>query len=355
MADGVAVAKIIAMLGFIVIFTAALSGSTPAEWTNAQNTIAAGIDFPEFWNPFSPDVIRVTAYTSHPFRFGFHWDTPETPYITMSGCENTTFSRSDCLATADADTSYLRFDEDAADDAGFFYNYSNPQLADVTFASVRSIVVTLMCRTLPGESSPFAFHIILSDYFSDSGGTNASYEQEGFCPKGDTYQNIVFRREFEGDTCVGAACSNTIFIPFGNRSAGYIYQRDYQNVGGPIALFTYLRLDVEYAVVSECRPPEGAWFPALDEAACAIMGFANFVWRGIQLVGSAIAFVILSVAAVLGFVGSIVGNLLLGAVSVYGSLFNLGAPSPVQEIIDVLAIAVAGYLILQIVFILRGS
>src|SRR3990167_865705 len=116
-----------------------------------------------------------------------------------------------------------------------------------------------------------------------------------------------------------------------------------------------IRIDIEYSLAVNCEPPDGAWFPALDEVACAIIGFGNFVWKGIQLVGSGISFIILTLAGVIVFVGGIVVNLILGTLAVYATLFALGAPTPVQEIIDVLVIVSGAYLVFAVVSLMRGT
>lgn len=351
MGNGANLAKVLALIGIIILLTASITGSTPPAWTAIRNTIQAGISMPAFWNPFTEEIVHESAFVEAPTNLtGFSEQS-------VSGCENTSFGRAECLGTPDGDTSYIRmavYSEMFFGNSTFLltHNWTNPGFLLINGPQLRKVQVTIMCLTETGGNTSTAK--LLFDW--NTYGNPVPSAIRGDCKRGEEYSTIILTDTFEsGLPDCDAAC-----FPF--TLTDHIYQADIVSLppsfgvlGNPIVRISYIRIDVEFSRSSNCEPPEGAWFPALDQVACAIIGFGNFVWRGIQLVGSAIAFLILTLATVVLFVGSIIVNLLLGTVSVFGTLFNLGAPSPIQEMIDVLVIVSGGFLIFTVVSLVRGT
>lgn len=360
MSNGLALAKIVAIIAVVIMFTAALTGTTPSEWTAVQESIAAGIEFPSFWNPFTEEIIRITAFADLPVRYhssnGYDWNGEQ-----WIGCENTTSTRARCLATIDGDASFVRVpvDPESGFQTGFSFNYSNQDFKNLNATRIRQVVITMHCRTEVNGTSALSFFTFFS--------YDIAFLDILTCPMSAAYGTIIKTIDFPNGMPVPPLSSGT---PFNDDEGFYdpgaaqfqigTQQRldddpIIENVGLPNARFSYIKVEIAYATGDDCSPPDGAWFPVLDEIACAIINFANFVWKGIQLIGSGIAFIILSAVTLIGFIGGIIVNILIGTASVYGTLFSLGAPSPAQEIINVLVIAMAAYLIFIIVSIVRGT
>jgi len=351
MANGTAFVKVLAVVGFIIILTTALTGSTPPAWTAVRNTIAAGIQWPSFWNPFTEEIVRESAFVEAPVNLtGFSVQS-------VSGCENTSFGRAECLGSPDGDTSYIRmavYNETYYGNSTFLlsHNWTNPRFLLINGPQLRKVQLTIMCLTEAGTNTSTAK--LLFDW--NTFGNPVPSSIDGDCKKGEEYSTIVLTDTFQsGLPDCAASC-----FPF--TVTDHAYQADiislaplFGVLGNPVVRISYIRIDVEFSTSANCEPPEGAWFPALDEVACAIIGFGTFVWKGIQIIGSGIAFAILTLASVILFVGGIIVNILLGTVTVLGSLFALGAPSPAQEIIDVLVIAMAGFLVFVVVSLIRGT
>ena len=365
MANGTTLVKVLALVGLLIVLTSAITGSTPPEWTAIRNSISAGVDWPTFWNPFTTEIVRKTAYADFPFEYVVQAPTNGTR-AEFHGCVNTTLGRAQCLQTPDNDESYVRVPIIHPYKTGFQFNYSDNAFKFIGGLSLRGITVTMQCRTEVNETSVLSFLFI----FANVNPQNETQPQEiGFCPMGDLYQTFTFHRDFPGGVSYPSdpdaapfkapyevfGCPDC-FRQFGLQTETFVsIDPLVNNVGTPAARFTYFRIDVDYAVTEDCQPPEGAWFPVLDEVACAIINFGNFVWKGIQFISSGIAFIVLTLATVIIFVGSIVVNLILGTLAVYATLFALGAPTPVQEIIDVLVIVSGAYLVFAVMSLMRGT
>ena len=351
MSSGTTLVKVLALVGLLIVLTSAITGSTPPEWTAIRSSISAGVSWPAFWNPFTEEIVRESAYVEAPANLtGFSVQS-------VVGCENTSFGRAECLGEPDGDASYIRmavYNETYYGNSTslFRHNWTNPRFLLINGPQLRKVQLTIMCRTEAGTNTSTAK--LLFDW--NTYGNPVPSAIDGDCKKGEEYSTIVLTDTFaSGLPDCDAAC-----FPF--TLTNHTYQADiislapsFGVLGNPIVRISYIRIDIEYSLAVNCEPPDGAWFPALDEVACAIIGFGNFVWKGIQLVGSGISFIILTLAGVIVFVGGIVVNLILGTLAVYATLFALGAPSPVQEIIDVLVIVSGAYIVYAVVSLIRGT
>lgn len=347
MSNATTFVKLVAMMGLIVVLTTTLTGSGNSQWAALESSVSAGIDWPEFWNPFTQETVRRTAFADYPVG---EYDLFGDGTVYWSGCADDGFNRSRCLAEQDGDESYVQINMTTAAPIGIFgasFNLSNPQFLEIDEADFRAVVITIQCKTVSEGTSVMAFY---ASYLQ--GGI---FALSGFCPK-DRYDNVVLRDEFP----VGTTDPDPPFS--GNPQAfilsGYVPDMTSGigfNRGLVQARFSYFRIDIEFVSTATCEAPEGAWFPWIDNVACSIGQFASIVWKGIQLFGSAVAFILITAGVLLVFIGNIVANLILGLVEVSGSLFNLGAPSPAQEIIDVLVIAVIAFILFTLIALIRGT
>lgn len=351
MSNATTFVKLVALLGVIVILTAALTGSGNPQWDAVQSSITAGVDFPEFLNPFSEQIMTYTSLANPPSELVYN-STGGAPTVSFVGCDNTTADRISCIngtnrsaymqvVTTGAATGRVRLS----------FNFTNPFFTAFNGSLLRTIRFTVSCHTTTPND---AFPIALLGKFGEAPTTNAGWPTD--CPVSEEprrtsqefHQEFILLKVNATGLTSSATLRMDLFFPFGLEPS--------LPPAGTTVRVDYVKIEIGVAQADTgCKAPEGAWLPWADEIACAIGRFADFVWKGIQFLINGITFVLVTVAVVLIFIGGIISNLVLGVVNVAGTLFNLGAPSPVQEMIDVLVIVIIAFILIALIALIRGG
>jgi hypothetical protein len=356
--------KLLVVFGLLSLLIGLMFGGT-SPFDDLSDTLSVGVDFPDFDNPFTTEIVRKSAYADFPFEYVVQAPTNGTR-AQFHGCVNTTLGRAQCLQTPDGDESYVRVPIIHPFKTGFQFNYSDNAFKFIGGLSLRGITVTMQCRTEVNETSVLSFLFI----FANVNPQNETQPQEiGFCPMGEEYQTFSFRRDFPGGVSYpsdpDAAPFKTpyevfgcpdCFRQFGLQTETFVSVDPLvNNVGTPAARFTYFRIDVDYAVNTDCQPPEGAWFPFVDEIACAIINFGNAVWKGIQFVINGVSFILVTLGVVLVFLGQVVFGLLIGIINMATWFLTVDAPDIVKSIFGIFTITAIAFPILTVAQLIRGS
>jgi len=336
--------KIVMVLGVVLLLSNLLTGASLSEWNNLRNVLESGVTFPTFTDPFTPSE---SSYPALPDAQRLI----ETPVPTaFVGCSNTSEGSNECLVTNDGDSSYARFFQVPTPPVGhgFRMNWSQAEYRVLLIPTVRRVELTAVCRTESENTTAARFNLFWDLRPDDLEEAVLRFD----CPL-DTYTTTrVIKNYPTGPVCTGPCLTNSPF------SSGvfdiFINQTD--AVGNPVGRVTFLQLNVFLAGGdTDCTAPEGAWFPTLDDLACAVIGFANLVWKGIVWAVNAGTYVILSIVAIVGFMVNVAFAFFVALIASFGAIFNLGAPSPVQEIIDIAVIGMLVFLTFLFVMIIRGS
>jgi len=352
MSGFLSVIKILAVFGILSLLIGLMFGGT-SPFDDLENTLSVGVSFPAFIDPFTEETVRITAFAQGPTDNNTNQDE-----YSVVGCNDTNYERTECLLTRDGDTSYFRaeVDDSAAFNPSFEFNYSNPQFTDVAAADLRGVTVTFTCRTLVSNSTAFPFDLI----FASGGEPNFTAIQGflGSCPQGNTYSTVVLHRDYPDgvpDSSLPFQINSddegqALLITSSGGEFG-----NFTVTGEPVAHFTYFRIDIDVVTGADCVPAEGAWFPIVDQIACAIINFASLVWKGIQYVINGISFIAVTVGVVLVFLGQVVFGLLLGIIAMATWFLTVDAPDIVKSIFGIFTITAIAFPILTVARLIRGS
>lgn len=110
---------------------------------------------------------------------------------------------------------------------------------------------------------------------------------------------------------------------------------------------SYVKVTLYGVTETECTAAPGAWFPWLDETACAIGRVGEVVWKGLQFAFNGLIFI----AQIFVYVGSI----LVSIAGLFAVIFTLGAPSPFQEILDIMVVVLLLFFVVFAIQTVRGS
>ena len=317
MASGIALVKALAVVGLLIVLTSAITGNTPPEWTAVRSSIQAGIVWPTFVDPFAEDLVVFTFAPGETVG-----DDDET--VGCPGGDSWL-----CLENDDGDESYVRVNATSGE---LLFMIANLPLNETRH--ITNVVLHVTCRTEDGEA-------------------DATWRTGAYVPSGNALECGSFYREYS------FSMSKVPDDPF---PAWTWTDLDAIDNAFGVEVFTDEAIFVTRAYVNvwtsgelECDAPPGAWFPWLDETACAIGNGARLVFNALTWLANGFMWLGATVVSIILFVGGVVVNLILGTLSVYGTLFNLGAPSPVQEFIDVIVIVSAAYIIFVVVSLIRGT
>ncbi|HKZ42784.1 MAG TPA: hypothetical protein VJ044_17605 [Candidatus Hodarchaeales archaeon] len=335
MAESHTIMKIVVGLGILVLLITTLTTPTyvdepipqDSSWNTFSNSLTNGPDFPEFDNPFTRYSSKGTALPDNPTNGG------SPTLITFVGCNNETTDsmRPDCVNTQDGDESYVEF----VNDTGFFeFNWTRKDFFSFTGAEIRKVILTVQCRTTNGTDA-FNFGLV---WGNNTGGPFQS------CPRSEKYTDVLY----EFNTPTGYGNNPFEFTPSDPRQA-------YLSSGGlgrvATGRFTFIRIEV--FVTDEVVCTATNWF---NDQACQIGRFVDTVIKGFLYFFNAVSYVLSSIGVALVWIGTVVVNLFIGLIGLFGAFFSVsGAPPLVQAIITMFFVGMVSFVIIFIVLILRGS
>lgn len=336
------VAKILIFLGLITLFTGSILGSSNTSWVGVQNALSE--PFPVFSN------IASTAYTTHGIGVpDSNWTILATGgggFAQWSNCEFP-----DCINKQDNLSIEMIFPPNPGSNAiEAFFNWSHVDWHGLTYGNIRKVDYTINCRQSDGA---FAANLSLSW----AGHFSPSFD----CPKGDDFRQSTVTSNWVGAMSGG---SDWVFhadgsvVNYGDVSCDDIdicYDAD-------LVLLTNNKdssVVVDYISITfttedsgtGCVVPTGAWFPFVDEVACAVTGVGEVLW---QIFGAVIGIFIFLGQALWWFVNTI-ANFIYGVIATLAWLLTIpGAPPLAQGLIDIPVIASMGYMILYVIELIRG-
>jgi len=320
-------AKVVVGFGLVLLLANLLTGESLDEWNNLRTTLSAGFDVPEFNDPFA-----VTRGRSISVPYGVSVESGATPYQSWVGCTDNATQRELCINQRD--DAYFEFGDTSLN---LFVNWTN--VGSVSAATISSVRATVECYTLTNSSD--IFEIV----FSWSRGTSlATFSPPIGCPRATGFVAVTAIEEYNG-TLSGTAFNDVPMAVLSNV------------VPGVNARIGYIELEVNYIPTGggACVAPDGAWFPWADEIACAIANFAGVVFRIFQYFINGVIFVVQLIVSLASFVGTIAFGFFVALLASVSVLFNLGAPTPFQEILDIGVVGVLAYIVYSAVSTARGA
>lgn len=124
---------------------------------------------------------------------------------------------------------------------------------------------------------------------------------------------------------------------------------------GPV-LVDYMEAQVFSQDVVTCAADPGAWFPWVDEQACAIGQFTQLIFHGFQFIFNGISFVVVSIGAIMLYISIAVGGLFTGLITTFGFFIALpGAPPLIQTSVAVIFVAFIAFIAFVLIKIVRGT
>jgi hypothetical protein len=350
--------KLLVVFGLLALLVGQMLGG-PNPFDDLSETLTQGIDFPEFDNPFTEETILLTSFIGSPVE-GDATDDSDFGGVSFHGCENVTLRRGECMGRQDRDDAFVRLTvRDDFSKSGFTWNYSNSEYKNIENTTLRSVKITIQCRTEVNATAELTFRL----WWSMAGFSLKNYPLL-VCPKSSSYQTVTWTNGFpNGITYDPFTTPCAVFPPcIGTTQQAWIFTAinmqtdpEVNNTPGASARFTYFRIDVEVSAESTCVPPEGAWFPALDAVACAIFSFANLVWRIGEFLINGISFIVVTIGVVLIFLGQVVFGMLLGIIEMATWFLTIDAPDIVKAIFGVFTVAAIAFPILTVAGLIRGT
>lgn len=346
--SGGPVAGLILILGIIILLANLLVTNTAWDDLSAavQNT-------PSFNNPF--DATESTGGVNDSFVPIGDLDITEGGAFTdpqFSGCEESAFHL--CINTNDGNRSFVRFNfTTAAREMFLYFNLTPPGVYNIEETTVAGYTIEISCRTLVNSTRAPFFSFVgvrATDPPLKSLSTGGGFRS---CPYGEGFTLVTisdFSGGYGGDfeefvngfhSFLGA--SNFAF--FDPEDDGIQPEHGATPEAGTLDV-SFVRISI-VLTTGLCRAPDGAWFPWAEEVACAIGNFGNTIWNGIVFVFNGLV-----------YVGSFIvylGGILLGVIGLFAVLFDLGAPSPFQEIVDIAVITMMSFIVIFVVLAVRGG
>jgi len=285
---------------------------------------------PQFTNPFDRPTTLLSTYSGivdSPIEWadgignfiGFG-AVPSFVGCDINGTLNET-SRANCLNSRDGTVSYMRSGTSLNNYTAMLFNWTNRDIMLITGSQIRTITITMDCWS--DLTDPNVPRIV----FNLAGQSSAVL----FCPKSLYATEVVWQIQASGWNT-----PEIIYTSKGQFMAALgIFGNDHTvfNDGTYVSYtsFSYIRIDIQVdtsgGTNTGCQAPQGAWFPWIDETACAILQFGTVIWNGLLFVFNGLIYI----GGWLVFIGQNIANYL----SVLAWLFAIpGLPVIIQTFVD---------------------
>lgn len=320
MSEASTIARIVLVFGIVFSLVIFLYPGEETGWDRFQGNVQT---LPSFNDPFAEGSITL------PLEPNANGSTVVQKDITTIGCVEADFW--ECVRFNDANA-YIRADEPTGspDVSRFQVQFNDPPAGDRFLVGFQ---VDVVCRGDPDRSL-----LIVLD--SPPGGPSILMNPNpAFCANTTTFQRLAFYMPNENNFFTWANVT-TMEVS--------VFVQDEEDTGGAVDVIYVLLTIFGSTEQVGCDVPDGAWFPWVDEAACAagqtgaIIGKGiTFVLNGFDFVGQAISY---------GF------GLLIGFGEMVGFLFNIpDTPDFIQGIITVFIVACILIVILRVLSLIRGT
>ncbi len=329
MSDNVVAVKLIAVLA-VVILLANLMGLGGSPFASLQNALSEEPDLTTFQDPFA--LKEYISFTTVPVA---KWSgTPPPPESDwLFGCTMADYYQ--CVESADGDNSFVRIPQNSV-----MYVKIRPPSDVPEDLRVSRIVVDIQART---------------EY------TNISF----FASFNETVVVRIFvPREVSSDGIVDGILDTPFLSLTGSALPRFVF--DWTDVpdefwfGTPAAAgvrsidVSFVRVNFFLFGPAECEAGEGAWFPWIDEVACAIGQGVEWLLTALQFVVNAVVFTLQYIAGWAVWIGTVIAAFISGTLGAMVWFLDIDAPPVIKGFFAIMQIAIIGFIFLVFIGLVRG-
>ncbi len=327
MSDNTVVVKLIVVLA-VVILLANMMGIGGSPFASLQNVLSIEPNLPTFQDPFA--LKEYTAFTSVPVANSDIGPPPPLP-VFLFGCTMADYYQ--CIESADGDDSFVRIPQ-----GNTMWVKIRPPPEIPSDLRVSRIVVDIQART----EYPNATFVAVFD---------AQVSVRVFVP-----------REVSSDGIVGGMLDTPFLELTGSALPGAVFtwptdDEFYFGTSGPGVRgldTSFIRVSFLVGGPVNCTAPAGAWFPWVDEVACAIGQGVEWVLTGIQFVVAGVVFVLQYIAGWAVWLGTVIAAFISGTLGAMVWFLNIDAPDVVKGFFAIMQIAIIGFVFLVFIGLVRG-
>lgn len=326
MSDNTVAIKLIVVLATVILL-ANLMGIGGSPFASLQNALSIEPDLPTFQDPFL--LREYLAFTSVPVANSSVIPSSDWLY----GCSLDYYYQ--CVESADGDDSFVRIPQNSVT-----YVKIRPPSDVPEDLRVSRIVVDIQART---------------EY------TNISF----FASFNETVVVRIFvPREVSSDGIVDGILDTPFLSLTGSALPRFVF--DWTDVpdefwfGTPAAAgvrsidVSFVRVNFFLFGPAECEAGEGAWFPWIDEVACAIGQGVEWLLTALQFVVNAVVFTLQYIAGWAIWLGTVIGAFISGTLGAMVWFLNIDAPDTVKAFFAIMQIAIIGFIFLVFMGMVRG-
>jgi hypothetical protein len=326
--DTKGVVGILCVLG-LVLLLANLVNPGNAAWENFKNTVQVT---PVFNDPFTSAGSIITETRTIGSNGDSQPGSLEEP-VGVVGCDEADWYK--CVQSNDGNESYIISNYTKV---GFAVQFDN---SSYSYDIITDIIVTISCSTNntgPDLNSASFFIGVNETTFVPTGGAESLRDLSQRCPTYPAFGNVriaipqvpgfgLYWHEVSG---LNISINWEIMVLAANTIT---YSGDEMYV-------SFVQVDVLFETTPPCT---GNWF---ENTGCQIGRFIDVIWKGILFAVNAIIFVFSWL--IYG------GTVIIAGFGLFGAIFDIGAPSPWQEILDIIVIGSFVFIALWLISLARG-
>lgn len=309
--------KLVVVMGIVSLIGSMMTGDAWA-FQELSDAMESEPILPEFEDPFA-----LKAYIAHS---GVPVATTVSPpdEEMLVGCELATYY--ECINTPDGIESYIILEDPSF---GVFIPELPSLPPDVRLARIE---VEIQAQTF--EPNATALVIILTPF------TNVLRFHIPQSEPGSTQFTTLTSIQIPEEPAAWNSVSNRI---------------DLLSLPSESVRLSFVRVSLYAAGDPECTAPEGAWFPQLDEFACAIAQAIDWAITSVQFAVNAVIFAFTWLAAWVTWFGAATGAFLTGLATLMTWFLGLDAPPPVLAFFALVTFAPAFLFFVMIISWIRGG
>lgn len=319
MSDNAASVKLIAVLAVVILLANLMGVGAASPFAGLQAAISNGPALPEFSDPFL--LKQYIAHVAIPI------DNSTTPpdLSWLHGCDLDAYFR--CINSMDGNESFIRL---PLDDSFNVIMSPGPSGIPDDVRVVR-VEVEWQVRTTFANMSVVGF------------GTN-----EKVPIVDDTWDSF---RRLSYTRIPAPPLDNFTQWESGSMGIAALWGT---GAPGETIDISFARYSLYAAGAPACTSPPGAWFPWLDEVACAIGQAIDWAVTALQFAANAVIYAFQTLGGWLLWIGTVIGSFLEGIVAMSLWFLDLEAPAVIQGFFGIMTVVVIGFFFLTIIQLVRG-
>jgi len=306
--------KVFVGLGLLMLMVGLMFPGQDAAWINLQNTMADGVNFPTFDNPFAPNQVSVIGVPVD--NANSSGGTDLSHFESVTGCSAAAYWQ--CVASNNGNTSYVTLNS-SGELVGSLLNVNMTPLS----GSILSVTVTIWCRVTPNQGTPI----------------NDNIHHVGVARPVDACANST---DFHAIRAVIPQPYPWDSGSYNSAGSGILLST---NITGKIDI-TYIQDDIVLDAGATAAQCGGNVF---QNTGCQLSRFVDLVTKGVLFLFNGVVFVIVSFIALVVFIISVLVALLTAVLGIAAVMFNLGAPAPIQYVLDVLFVGLIVWILYEVV------